>query len=258
MTTTNSEETLVRCHDLGIGHGRNVLMSGIRLSISRGDWLALVGPNGAGKTTLLHTLLGLIPPLAGELWRSPGLRIGYVPQRGQHDLIFPLSALDVVRGGGGSKGSNRLALACPDAAVAALEQVGLGHLTTRMFRELSGGQQQRVSLARALVRAPDLLALDEPTAGMDIPAERELMDLVQRLSKERALAVLLVTHQLYLAARHAQTLALINGEQGTFVVDQTALLMTGERLSEVFGRPIGVFETRGSQWVVAVDKEVRS
>lgn len=247
-------QPLLRCSELTIGYNRKALLPAIGFEVGKGEFLALVGPNGAGKTTLLHTLLGLTRPLSGEVWRASTLRIGYVPQRGLHDPIFPLSALDVVRGGGSLTG-RPLALATRHSAMSSLGQVGLASLAGRLFRELSGGQQQRVLLARALVREPDLLALDEPTAGMDIPSERELMELVHHLSIQRSMAVLLVTHQLYLAARHAQRIALINSELGRFLVGTTPTLMTSQRLTEFFGQPMQVLEAQGVCWVVALGQE---
>ena len=94
-------DLLLECGGLSIGYGKVPFLSGIDLFIRRGDFLALVGPNGAGKTTLLHTLMGLNRPVSGRVLRMTDLQVGYVPQKGTHDPIFPLSALDVVRGAGG-------------------------------------------------------------------------------------------------------------------------------------------------------------
>ncbi len=252
---TSENRRLIQAVGLSIGYGRRVLLSGIDLDVVRGQVLALVGPNGAGKTTLLHTLMGLTQPLAGQVKRLSGLRVGYVPQRGQHDPIFPLTALDVVRGGGAADGHFPSLATLRDSAVA-LSQVGLAEAAGTLFRQLSGGQQQRVLLARALVRKPDLLALDEPTAGMDIPAEWDLMSLVQGLAAQNGMSVLWVTHQLHLAARFAQHIALINSDSGLFCVDLASTLMTGPRLSQIFGRPMSVLEVDGTQWVVSQQNEV--
>jgi len=249
-------EVLVRLSRVAIGYGRHPFLEGIDMEVRKGDFLALVGPNGAGKTTLLHTMLGLTAPLAGKAWSAAGVRVGYVPQRGQRDPIFPLSTLDVVRGGGrGGRPEgivSRSLLSRPDKALAALDLVGLANLAEVPFREISGGQQQRVFMARALVREPDILALDEPTAGMDLPAERDLMDLVKRLAEGRGMAVLLVTHQLWLAARHAHRIALLNKDQGSITIDDVSVLMSPERLSALFGRAISiVVEAEGPRVVLA-------
>lgn len=243
-------DALLFCDACSIGYGGKVLLRGLDLAVLRGQVVALVGPNGAGKTTLLHTLIGLLPPVSGAVRRAPGLRLGYVPQRGGSDPIFPVTALDVVKGGGRRSSMFGASLAEDAAACEALRSVGLFEARNRLFRTLSGGQQQRVLLARALVREPDLLALDEPTAGMDLPAEWELMSLIQRLARESHLAVVWVTHQLHLAARLSDQVALINAESGLFVVDTPDALVTSERLSQIFGRPMHVTEEGGTRFVV--------
>ncbi len=246
-----TSDLLLECRGLSIGYGKTPFLTGIQLSVHRGDFLALVGPNGAGKTTLLHTLMGLTRAVAGEVLREGNLRVGYVPQKGSTDPIFPLTALDVVRGAGGKQGSSTFRLGDEDSARTALEQAGVAALAGTLFRQLSGGQQQRVLLARALSRSPDLLALDEPSAGMDLPGERELMDLVRGIALSSGMAVVLVTHQLWLAARHAQRIALVNKDRGQFVLGSTADLITSSRLSEIFGQPIRVQDAAGETWIVA-------
>jgi len=255
MRDNVSPEVLVRLSRVAIGYGRHPFLDGIDLEVRKGDFLALVGPNGAGKTTLLHTMLVLCASLAGKVHLAEGIGVGYVPQRGRQDPIFPLSALDVVRGGGSSsRGAGwvtRSLLSRPDQALAALDLVKLSQEAASPFRELSGGQQQRVLMARALVREPDILALDEPTAGMDLPAESDLMDLVHRLASERGIAVVLVTHQLWLAARHARRIALLNKDMGTIAIDDVSVLMSPERLSALFGRAMEVVEAGGTRVVLA-------
>lgn len=246
-----ASDLLLECRGLSIGYGKTPFLTGIELSLHRGDFLALVGPNGAGKTTLLHTLMGLTRAVAGDVLRSSDLRVGYVPQKGNHDPIFPLTALDVVRGAGGRRGFSAFRLGDESSARTALMQAGVAALAGTLFRQLSGGQQQRVLLARALSRSPDLLALDEPTAGMDLPGERELMDLVRGIAFSSGMAVVLVTHQLWLAARHARRIALVNKDRGQFVLGSTADLISSSRLSEIFGQPIRVQDAAGETWIVA-------
>ncbi len=242
-------DTLVGLSDVTIGHGRRRLLSGLSFDLQSGETLCVVGPNGAGKSTLLATLLGTLPPLAGRVTRRPGLVVGYVPQRGQADPVFPLCALDVVATGGlGERGPGRWGgarLASAARATAQLARLELAHLARTPFRDLSGGQQQRVLLARALVREPDLLVLDEPTAGMDLPSERDLLDLVSGLTRERHLALVFVTHQLGIAARYADRIALVNKDQELFVVDDAHALLTTPRLSALYGRPMEVVDVGG-------------
>lgn len=245
-----SETSLLEVKDLSIGYGGNALLHGISFDVMPRDFFGLVGPNGAGKSTLLLTLLGNLKPLRGTVRMRPSLRIGYVPQRSRIDSIFPMSAIEVVRSGGmGPKGKNKaghvLKSATKDDAVAALDRVGMKALASRPLRDLSGGQQQRVLIARALVRDPDLLILDEPTAGMDIPAETELLDFVSRLNEDPGTAVMVVVHQISLVADRANRTALINKDIPVFAVGEAQELLSSERLTELYREPMQVIDAAG-------------
>jgi ABC-type Mn2+/Zn2+ transport system ATPase subunit len=192
---------LIDLADVSLGYDGTPVLAEVSLAIRRGEFLALVGPNGAGKTTLLRGILGLIPVLAGRIdyhfdrSTSPP---GYVPQRDTLDPIFPLSVFEVVLMGTYAKlpplrpvrqRHRRLAAQC-------LEDVGLAALAKRQFWELSGGQKQRVLIARALAAEPDVLFLDEPTAGVDHQAEAVIIELIGQLNRERSLTAVLVSHHL--------------------------------------------------------------
>ena len=241
------ERLLIRLERVAIGHGAAPFLTDIDLSLDRGAFLGLVGPNGAGKSTLLQAMLGIIRPLGGRITRRPALHLGYVPQRLRVDPIFPLTALEVVRSGGmgpkrtGNRGSN-LAPATKAQARAALQQLGVAALANRPLRDLSGGQQQRVLIARALVREPELLILDEPTAGMDLPAERELLDFITGLNRENGTGVLLVVHQISLVAGRCSHLALINKDLPLFAWGRAAEMLDERRLSELYRHPMRVAE----------------
>ncbi len=169
------------------------------LAIRRGEFVILLGSNGSGKTTLLRGLLGFLPPLAGRVERKPSLRIGYVPQRETLDPLYPLSAFDVARLGtwrdlpfwrlAGRHERERTQQAL--AACRAEEFAG------ERYASLSGGQRQRVLLARALATDPELLLLDEPTAGIDPAAEEGILDLLSELRRARGLAIWMVTHHIH-------------------------------------------------------------
>ncbi len=246
-STTN--EPLVRLAQIAIGYGGRAFLAGIDFSVMPGDFMALVGPNGSGKTTLLKTILGIIRPLGGELYRRPGLRLGYVPQRSTLDPIYPLTAMEVVRSGGmGPKPSGQgriLASATRNQAMEALERLGVQDLASKPIRDLSGGQQQRVLIARSLVRSPDILILDEPTAGMDIPSEQELLDFITGLNQKGGTSIVLVVHQLSLAAGRASKMALINKDRRLFTAGSAAELMSTQRLTDLYGRPMNVIESSG-------------
>jgi ABC-type Mn2+/Zn2+ transport system ATPase subunit len=167
-TAANDADTsteLLRFENASIGYGRRTILRDLNFSIRGGDYLAIVGSNGSGKTTLLRAMLGLLKPLSGSISAVAGrtLHLGYVPQLQSVDEYFPLTVSEVVlMGRYGRLGAlRRPAKADRERAHAALNEVGIAHLSTRLYRELSGGQKQRALIARALTSGPDLLVLDE-------------------------------------------------------------------------------------------------
>jgi ABC-type Mn2+/Zn2+ transport system ATPase subunit len=204
-------EALIRLDDVTLAYGGGAVLERVSLTIERREFIALLGPNGAGKTTLLRGMLGLMPVLAGRIdygfdrfTRPPG----YVPQEDRLNPMFPLTVLDVVLMGTYA----RLAPLRPvgrrqrQYAARCLEQVGLADLAERSFWELSGGQKQRVLIARALAVEPIVLLLDEPTAGIDPEAATSIIELIVQLNHEQGLTVVLVTHQLPLVHRRADSI----------------------------------------------------
>lgn len=196
-----SADPLLSLHDLAVGYGRQVVLSKVSFTLSRGSFTGLLGANGSGKSTLIKTILGIIPPLGGTitLARANGApRIGYTPQREALDSIYPLSSYEVVlMGAGGRVGPGRpLGRAEKDWARECLTAAGAENLQNRMFSELSGGQKQRVLIARALATRPDLLLLDEPTSGIDAAARQAIMTLLRRIHQEQRLTILMASHDL--------------------------------------------------------------
>ncbi|MCU0692336.1 MAG: metal ABC transporter ATP-binding protein [Polyangiaceae bacterium] len=241
---------LIELRDVSIGYGSEAIVRGISLEVHAGDFFGLVGPNGAGKSTLLLTMLGNLPAVRGDVTRQPGLRFGYVPQRTRVDPIYPMSTLEVVRSGGmGPKSEDEpgwLLSSAPRAdGMRALERVGLTSLASKPLRDLSGGQQQRVLIARALVRKPDVLVFDEPTAGMDIPSEQEVLDFVRELNQREHTAVIVVVHQISLVADRANRIAVINKDIPVFAVGAAAELLSTEKLSELYRQPMEVARVGG-------------
>ncbi|TAJ97531.1 MAG: metal ABC transporter ATP-binding protein [Candidatus Manganitrophaceae bacterium] len=226
----------VSAKDLVIGYRRTPVLSGINLSIDRGDFWGIVGPNGAGKTTLVKTLLGIIRPLGGVVERAPEVRFGYVPQRGVIDDIFPVTVRDVVLMGRypflGIPG--RLGKKDHDLATHFIEKVGMTLHVDKPYRALSGGQKQRTLIARALTGEPDILVLDEPTAGMDIAGESTIMQLLLDLHKESRLSLVMITHSLNLIANYAHKLIIIHRENKTVKIGDTETLLTNATLKEIY------------------------
>lgn len=166
-----------------------VILDGVDLSIDRGEIVTLIGPNGAGKSTLVRIALGLMTPQEGSVIRAPDVRIGYTPQSIALDQSMPLGVRRFLMLAGGFS-RNEIA--------AALDEVGAGRLINSQVHALSGGEMRRVLLARALLRDPDLLVLDEPTAGVDVAGQADVFDLIQKIRDRRGCGVLLVSHDLHL------------------------------------------------------------
>ena len=209
-----SEPALIRTEGASFGAGSRSVVQDIDLEIRSGDCVALVGTNGSGKTTLLRGLLGLLPARAGRVWRRPGLRLGYVPQRETLDPLYPLSCMDVALLGtyGDLPPWRRLGARERSRAKGALDACRALPLAGRRYGELSGGERQRVLLARALASEPDVLFLDEPTAGIDREAEEAILDALGAVRQRRDVAIWIVTHHLdVLRGRIAGIASILDG-----------------------------------------------
>jgi ABC-type Mn2+/Zn2+ transport system ATPase subunit len=189
-------EPLLRAERASFGYAGRAIVRNVSLEIHRSELVAVVGANGSGKTTLLRGLLGFAPLLAGRIARAPGLRIGYVPQRDEIDPLYPLAAEDVVRLGtyGDLQPWQRVSAGARERVRRALSDCRADAFARHPFGALSGGQKQRVLVARALATRPDLLLLDEPTAGVDAESAAGIVDVLVRLRAERALGIWIVSH----------------------------------------------------------------
>ena len=212
---------LIRIEGVGFRYRRDPVLVDIDLTIHAGDFLAVIGPNGSGKTTLIRIMLGLLKPASGSvsLFGTPlpefraWERLGYVPQKATHfDPYFPASVQEVV-GMGLVAGGNRRHLGSGERrarVLAALEAVGMADKNSRPIGELSGGQQQRVFIARALVSSPEVLILDEPTAGVDAEAQNTFYGMLDRLNRYTGLTVVFSTHNVGVVTKHVNRVACIN------------------------------------------------
>jgi len=213
--------TLLRMEHVEFRYRRDPVLVDIELSIQARDFLAVIGPNGSGKTTLIKIMLGLLTPTRGtvSLFGTPigefrdRDRLGYVPQKATHfDPYFPASVEEVVGMGlVGAGNRGRLPSGERQSRVqVALEAVGMREKHSRPIGELSGGQQQRVFIARALVSSPEILVLDEPTAGVDVEAQNMFYGMLDRLNRERGLTVVFSTHNVGVVTRYVNKVACIN------------------------------------------------
>jgi len=200
--------------------GGTPVLQGVTLSVPRGELVALIGPNGSGKTTLLRAILGLqsidsgqIRILGAPVSVSSLARVGYVPQKLELDRGFGLSVREF------------LALSLPEtrhwlwqshrkidsALASSLEGLGVMPLLNRPVSRLSGGQLQRVLIAWSLQRKPELLLLDEPTAGVDTPGERSFYEMIESVHRRHKMTIILVSHDLSMVFRHAHWVFALNG-----------------------------------------------
>jgi zinc transport system ATP-binding protein len=196
-----ADAPLIAAEGASLTLGARTVLQSIDLAVHAGEIVTLIGPNGAGKTSLVRLLLGLVRPDQGRILRRPNLKIGYVPQQVERDPVLPLEA------------DRFLALAGPSSRArrqAALEEVGAAHVARHPFHSLSGGELQRVLLARALLRGPDLLVLDEPVRGVDVGGQIALYDLIDGIRKRRGCGVLMVSHDLHLVMAATDQVVCLN------------------------------------------------
>ena len=182
-------DALLRLDGVGVEFAGNRVLQDVQLALAPGEIVTLIGPNGAGKTTLVRVVLGLLAPHTGSVWRRDRLRIGYMPQKLHVEPTLPLSVLRFLRL---VPGVDR------DRAEAALAEVGAAQVIDSPLQKISGGELQRVLLARALLRRPELLVLDEPVQGVDVAGQAELYRLIGVLRQRYGCGVLMVSHDLHL------------------------------------------------------------
>ena len=181
-------ELLATLNQVTVEFDDRLVVDRVNLTVHRGDIITIIGPNGAGKTTLIRAILGLQKVSSGEVTLSRKLVIGYVPQHLALESTLPLSVKRFMMLTG------RTLPECESA----LQKTGVGHLLDASVHHLSGGEKQRLLLARALVRQPDLLVLDEPAQGVDINGQAALYELIRQLRDELNCGIIMISHDLHL------------------------------------------------------------
>lgn len=220
--------------------GDYVALDAVSFEVAGGSTLAILGPNGAGKSTLIRAVLGLIPLAAGSIslygkpvGQTPPEWIGYVPQLKTIDRRFPAVTCELVASGRRRGWPGRLSRVEHDAVEEALSVVGAGHLSHRPINWLSGGELQRVYLARALVRQPRLVLLDEPASGIDAVGEDDMHGYLEGYQRQHKATVLMITHDWLAARHHADNALLLNRRVVSWGPPAEAL--TDERIRHAFG-----------------------
>lgn len=198
----NIEAPLIEAQGLGVRGRERWLVRGVDLSIRPGEIVTLIGPNGSGKSTTVKALLGILKTAEGALKRRDDLRIGYVPQKLSIDYSMPLTVRRLMT----LTGRHRR-----EDIETALAEVGIADLVDRPVQQLSGGEFQRALLARALIRRPQLLVLDEPVQGVDFGGEIALYELISEIRDRLGCAILMISHDLHIVMGQTDTVICLNG-----------------------------------------------
>jgi zinc transport system ATP-binding protein len=216
---------------LSVQFDQTPVFAKLSFDVAHGSALAIIGPNGAGKTVLFNALIGQLPHDGSVRW-APKTRIGYVPQKLGLDRDLPLTGDDFLR----AKAS--VTRAAPGDAARALSLVKLeATVSAKPIGTLSGGQFQRLLVAAALVGAPTVLLLDEPTAGVDEPGQETMNETVDRLRREQGLTVLLISHDLSVVYRYATNVLCLSRKTACFGAPRT--ILTPAMLEQLYGAPVG-------------------
>lgn len=229
----------IETHQLRVRFGDFVALDQLTAQVPSGAFLAVVGPNGAGKSTFMKTLLGLIVPEGGSctvLGKPAGStpsQIGYVPQIKTFDRSFPALAVELVLSGVRRAWPGPLRAAERKLAIAALERVGAEKLANRSLGRLSGGELQRVYLARALVRRPDLILLDEPATGIDALGEKDMYHMLEAYRQESGATIAMITHDFDVARYHASQVMVLN--RSLFACGHPETALCEDCLSRAYG-----------------------
>ena len=230
---------VVQLTDLVVGYHKRPLLPPLSLQIGPGEQWALIGPNGAGKSTLLRTILGLLPAVGGKVDLDAHANLGYVPQRTSISPHTPARVIDLVRSGI-DRGWSFLRPTHIRRSISDIERAmrdaDISSLAKQQYPTLSEGQKQRVLVARALASNPELLVLDEPTAAMDIAAEEGVFELLERLREQRQIAVLVVSHHLTVAARHATHAIIVDKDRSYAAAGSMADIAAAEETRARYGR----------------------
>ena len=242
-TTHAAAGELLRLERVTCRYGHDLVLVDVDLTVADGQFIGIVGPSGSGKTTLLRILTGTVAPVSGSVVRRRDVRVGYVPQVDSVSWSFPVTVSECVLMG--RTDGRRLpwrSKAEQSEVTTLLERLGIGDLADRHIRALSGGQQQRMFIARALLRRPQLLLLDEPTSGVDVRTRHEVLHLLDELNSE-GLAIILTTHDLNGIAAHLPHLVCLNTE--VIAAGAPRDVLTTDVLERTYGARVEILEHAG-------------
>ena len=244
---------MIKVEDVYCGYGKKVVLSDVNLTVHRAELTCFLGENGSGKTTLFKTILGLLPVCKGEIsfdgkklnqlsYKDIARLISYVPQA--HKSPFPLQVIDVVlmgqyvhtpgMAGKPNKQNIEIAMNC-------IKILGIEKLTYRNFNQISGGEKQMVLIARAMAQQPEFIAMDEPTASLDIGNSMKVMNIARTL-KEKGYGVIMTTHSPEQARQFADKVIMLKNRT-VFKTGSPDEILNSSILSELYNTPIEMAET---------------
>ena len=220
-------QNVLEVNGLTVQFGQTRVLSNLSFSVPKGSSLAIIGPNGAGKTVLFRALIGAIHSEGTIRWAT-GTRIGYVPQKLDLERDIPMTGIDFL------KARSALVQKQTLDVLSVLGLVGIPvEIAQHPIGTMSGGQFQRLLIAVALVGGPNVLLLDEPTAGVDEPGQERLNELVRRFQEDQGLTVLFISHELSVVYRYAMNVLCLSHVRACFGPPQTVL--TPALLQEMYG-----------------------
>lgn len=220
---------LMEARGVGLDLSGQTILDNVSFTLDAGRITTLIGPNGGGKTTLVRIMLGLLRPGRGEVRRAAGLRIGYMPQKLSIDPTLPLSVGAFLKLADSDKRNHRQVL----------ERTGVAHLYEKPVYGLSGGETQRVLLARALLRRPNLLVLDEPVQGVDVNGQEALYQLIARIRDETGCGILMVSHDLHMVMAATDEVICLNHHVCCY--GSPEFVSTEPAYEELFGRRTALY-----------------
>ena len=252
---SEKKDPIVDVAEATFAYGRNIILESVEMQIHDSEFWCFIGPNGEGKTTLIKALLGALRPKRGLIRLRPDFarrtRIGFVPQHCDLNPTVPTTIQSfVIQGTAGLPvGESKL----KQRVQKSLEVMGIQHIRDRSIWKVSGGQRQRAMVARALVRDPLLMIVDEPTAGLDLAASSGLLKTITELNRQHGITVIFVTHDLQLAGHHASHVAVFKNRR--VICGPVAKALTGENLGNAFGVPTEVRPDPSGGFVVRANIE---
>ena len=235
MNWLMKEDGLLSVSGLKVRLNNHLILDNVSFEVKKDDTLAIIGPNGAGKTVLFKALLGLLS-YEGKITWSPDVKVGYVPQKLFIGKDVPLTVEEFLKFK--EKSGEKIANA--------LDQVGFkdnSHLLKSKLGVLSGGELQRVLIAFAILAGPNVLLFDEPTSGVDLSGEETVYALINRLQKEKDLAIIFISHELEVVSKYAANVLCLNKEKICFGPPKKVI--SKQSLEKLYGEDIHLYHHAG-------------